>query len=107
MTMPDPYNHVGKQILAECEAKRVTYKFACKNKIGVYLTPEEEKARDFNRQRMNELLAGISIEGNQFTHEGNQFTQSNQLDQLAGRQQAGQGINSGTPFLGMFGGLFR
>jgi hypothetical protein len=98
--MPNPYDYVGKQILAECEKKRVTYKFACKNKIGVYLTPEEEKARDFNRQRMNELLAGISIEGNQ-------FTQSNQLDQLAGRQQAGQGVNSGTPFLGVFGGLFR
>ena len=31
--MTDIYNNVGKHILAECKANRVTYKYACVNKI--------------------------------------------------------------------------
>ena len=31
--MTDIYNNVGKLILAECKANRVTYKYACVNKI--------------------------------------------------------------------------
>ena len=27
------YNHIGKHILAECKANRVSYKYACVNKI--------------------------------------------------------------------------
>lgn len=29
----DPYNSVGKLVLAECAANRVTYKYACMYKI--------------------------------------------------------------------------
>jgi len=29
----DPYNSVGKDILSECKAHRVTYCYACVNKI--------------------------------------------------------------------------
>jgi hypothetical protein len=29
----DPYNHVGKQILAECKANKMTYGYACVVKI--------------------------------------------------------------------------
>ena len=36
------YNHVGRLILAECKANKVTYKYACVNKIRACLSPAQK-----------------------------------------------------------------
>ena len=35
----NPYNHIGAHILAECADNKVTYKYACVNKMRPYILP--------------------------------------------------------------------
>ena len=54
------YNHVGRLILAECKANRVSYKYACVNKIEYPYVYKSETLKIMNIIYLEGLAEGLA-----------------------------------------------